>query len=119
MGLIVARSALKIGETYTLGPLKWRSAPRERAAPDASGQPQTAAAQATKPPRPNRTDCIHHHGSLGEFTAHLCGGCQGNQQTTVCECELHGKCAPLAWAPVPDESVRRCVDCASYRRREK
>lgn len=75
---------------------------------------QGATAPKPKPPRPNRTDCIHFLGAIGEYTAHLCGGCKGNQQTTVCDCELHGRCAPLAWAPVPDKSVRRCVDCGSY-----
>ena len=75
------------------------------------------AAKTSKPAkqsRPNFLDCIHQLGAIGETTEHKCGGCPGGQFTTVCECELFGKCAPMAWAPTPDPSVRRCVDCPKY-----
>jgi hypothetical protein len=73
-----------------------------------------SANRPTKPSHPTFLDCIHQFGAIGETTEHKCGGCPGGQFTTVCECELFGKCAPMAWAPVPDKTVRRCVDCGSY-----
>jgi hypothetical protein len=72
------------------------------------------ASQPPKPTHPTFLDCIHQLGAIGETTEHRCGGCPGGQFTTVCDCELFGKCAPMAWAATPDQSVRRCVDCGKY-----
>ncbi len=66
---------------------------------------------------PNRTDCVHSLGSTGERVGHDCGGCAGGQFTTVFDCELYGRVAPLAWAPLKADvaGVRRCIDCGAYR----
>lgn len=72
------------------------------------GSPRPLAA------RPMFLDCAYQLGAIGETTEHRCGGCPGGQLTTVCGCELFGKCAPMAWAPTPDKSIRRCVGCEKY-----
>lgn len=82
-----------------------------RIEPKRTNQPKRE--QAT-PQRVNRRDCVHLDGSAGETTKHLCGGCPGGQVATIFQCELFGECLPAAWAPTPDSTARRCVDCGKY-----
>lgn len=66
---------------------------------------------------PNRDHlaCVHLLDSTADTVEQIKCGCPGSKHTTVWECELKTRCAPLAVvASLADPTVTACLACDRY-----
>lgn len=70
--------------------------------------PERSAAPSTRKKRNPRKPCRH----IGEPLTTI-GGCS-TAQLSVWQCELHGKCYPLAYREMLDPSVVTCAYCKDW-----